>query len=583
MMNSKLIEQSASIAEMQSQLNTKVTKAELKSSMKVKANSTDVLQSLNDLQSVIDTLPSNDLIQILLDKKASLESVDTLAHSISKLSDNLDQKANREFVIHSLHTKENKSALNEQKLLVNSLYKTVQEVKRDNSQLNEAINFIQNELREKIDSIDHDLDVLVENIKKQFASFNNALNDINQSKVDGKDIDSYLRKHRRDKEDIIRNELDDKMKRQKLSVDEMLNQLSNDITKRIYDNDLKTTSVLNEQNAKVSSIKDELRSDLNIIDEKVIKMHNETNAKDTLKQNETIQIKQDDDKIDINELENKVNSNYTKLINEINALSTELQRKVTYGEINDLLSNKIDSEYFNMAIANKVSRPEIEQYLNDRVKGNIVNHIDQDTHLMKTNNSLSELSYELKDLKDSIIMKVNIKEVYELLKDKPNIKDVNIALSDMHSELESKVSFNEYNRAMKKQAELNAIICKENCLGKWLWTSKELKNCNIKWNIQLSNSAPEVFYLEKETGFILIKATGIYSLQIGLINSNSALLQINVNGSPIIANSDYKKERNVMQMDELISIEEENSRIAISFSGLSLQREVCFLLIKSII
>lgn len=580
-MNKTIIEQSVSITEIQNQLNAKATKSELNSSLKIKANNTEMLQSFNDIHSVIDTLPSNDLLQILLDKKASKDIIDNFNYSINKLTEDLELKANKEFVIHSLHTKENKIATNEQKQIINVLHKSVQEVKVNQSQLNDSINHIQSELMEKINIIDKDLDSLVGNIKQQFTSFNHELNDLNQNKITIKELDSHLRKYKRDKEDSFNNliiqlksECNKIVSKNSLSVDKIINKLEADINNNIEINNNKTFTFLNDQTTKINSIHDELKSDLKVIEEKITKMKPETDTNT-----------QEDKKS--NELETKIDSNYNKLINEMNSFKNELQNKVTYVEIKELLSNKVDINLFNMEISNKVSLSDLEQYISTFIRENMSNSNDKVTCSMMTSNSIAELSYSIKDLRDSIIMKANIKEVYELLKDKPNTKELNIALTDLTNELEAKVSFNDYNRSMKKQAEMNSIFCKENCLGKWLWTSKELKNSNIKWNIQLVNSSPELYYLEKDTGIIIIRTKGIYHFHIGLLNSNNAFIQISVNGAPLSSHKntpEQKREEIAMQISEIISIEEEKSRVAISYSGNSnSQKELCFLIIKSII
>lgn len=89
---------------------------------------------------------------------------------------------------------------------------------------------------------------------------------------------------------------------------------------------------------------------------------------------------------------------------------------------------------------------------------------------------------------------------------------------------------------MNNQAIINDALCSENCLARWYWKSGQVKNgFAIPWEIQTVNTAPDIFFWEKDKTTILVVVEGIYEVTLGIYASKKPTVQILLNGEPVIS------------------------------------------------
>ncbi len=83
---------------------------------------------------------------------------------------------------------------------------------------------------------------------------------------------------------------------------------------------------------------------------------------------------------------------------------------------------------------------------------------------------------------------------------------------------------------------INDALCAENCVGRWLWKSGQVKNgYAVPWDIQLVNTAPDNFIWEKEKTNIVVVASGLYEITIGFYADKKPTVQLLINGEPILS------------------------------------------------
>jgi hypothetical protein len=89
---------------------------------------------------------------------------------------------------------------------------------------------------------------------------------------------------------------------------------------------------------------------------------------------------------------------------------------------------------------------------------------------------------------------------------------------------------------MDNQAIINDALCSENCIARWYWKSGQVKNgYAIPWEIQTVNTAPDVFFWEKEKTSIFITTEGLYEITMGIFAEKKPTVQILINGEPVIS------------------------------------------------
>ena len=86
-----------------------------------------------------------------------------------------------------------------------------------------------------------------------------------------------------------------------------------------------------------------------------------------------------------------------------------------------------------------------------------------------------------------------------MLDTKANTEDVNKVLVDVCRELQEKAGAEELRAALRDQAVVNAGLCADMSLGRWIWKSGKTKaGKGVPWNVQTLNSDPDNFVWEKD-------------------------------------------------------------------------------------
>lgn len=159
---------------------------------------------------------------------------------------------------------------------------------------------------------------------------------------------------------------------------------------------------------------------------------------------------------------------------------------------------------------------------------------DLDSHIIFTKNAFEEVNKEL-------LLRCYLKDLCQLLDEKASTDDVNSTLEKVQKEVQGRISKREFREASDKQNLLNEILCGENCVGRWIWKSGDLKNLSVPWEIKSINSAPDNFLWEEGKTSIVCAAPGLYELKFGFYSKKAPSITVHVNGEPILTASNDKE------------------------------------------
>ena len=574
-----------------------------------------------DLQNILKGKANLDDVAEALELKADSNNVYT---SINEMKENLNNKVDKDEVVKINNELKDNVSKKELELFREEINNNINELMKNKSDLNDfklisdAFQDMKINMTQRIDDIDNDLDRLIDNIKAQFQTTNVLINDIDNKKMENKDIEDInnilSKKLDEDKFNSLFNQL-------KNNIYETINSFKDDYLTniKIFENKLEDKndtlnqnyeSIINELNVQNNSINDFMnneKEEIQEINQKMDAIVNNFNTQNStmmqkirddikkinLNVNEKIGKKLDEQKFDsyISNLKKEINSKVSifnsKKNNEelmksieqkINNLSKEIDNKMNISDIEQLLNQKADISLLNEKIS-LTNFNDIKEYLN-----NISYELKQKIDIDNFNNYLNTFNSNLDNMHNELLLKADISDVNNWLKNKVNTEDMNYSLNNIKNGLNAKVNTLDFNNAMNNQAMINDIICNENQVGRWLWKTGKIKGgYAIPWDTQSVNTAPDNYIWEKDKTMITVVKGGIYQVSLGFYANKKPNVQIIVNTEMVISansgnnsgnksngmNQNNNKKNKKMTGLSLIDfiILQDNSKIAVTYNG----------------
>ena len=608
-------------------LNEKVDKKELAYYLESKPSTNDLYNNrkkIEENRKDIELIKDN-IHNIISGHSHQKNEIDKINKELNKkcnlddVAEALELKLDKENYLNEINKIKNDTEKNIEKKL-DEIEKKIEAINNNKSDINDfklisdAFQDMKLSLTQRVDDIDNDLDRLIENIKSQFQTTNNLINDLENKKGDKKDFDEV---------NILLNKKLDEEKFNNLISDiknnlfESLNNFKEDYLTniKIFENKLENKNEtiiteLNKQNDAIKNFTTNEKEEINIAINEILQENNmeinnnleQINSEiKNLEKNleEKIQKKLDENKFDtyLTNIKKELNSKISILDSQkniqdimisfeqkINILITELKQELITNFENllhekadiTLLNDKISSIDFNIL---KDYITTIDYDLKQKMESMFNDYINI------TNTNMENLN---KEMLSNITN--NKSQINSLLNSKANIDELNIALNQIKKELNNKVNNIEFKNSMNNQAMINDIICNENQVGRWLWKSNKNKNkLAIPWDIQSVNTAPDNYIWEKSGINIIVINGGIYQVSLGLyFNSNinkKIQVQIIVNSDNVINvknnnlnnsnnNNDYysnNKGNNLKKMNSVsyndFVLLKDNSKIIVTFNG----------------
>ena len=587
--------------EISNALEQKINKNEIMFYLNQKDNSEEnnYMNQYNELSQRFENLKNE-----LLNKINKLENQVVIKDDFIILKNELDNKANIIDVENALENKEDKNKIN---FLMKNIADKNEISKMINNSMNKNKNYGKNELekfideynndyknlegklmnkldindfnnsyekiRKKVESIDNDLDRLIQSVKDQFQAINLSINNLEENTMDKdelRNIDNNLR----NKIDI--NQVELLINKSKNNLLDIINQfkaeknsnlqifeenLKNKMDKIILDNQSLLNDITNtnqninnyfsQKQSEMEGLMNRMRSALNnnnnsynnkdifnIIDNKINQRLNE--KLDISKFEEFLGgLKEDlDNKLDIitlkktnEEIINEINDKIRQLYSDINK---DLSEKINKNDLEIILSqNNIGNmnNNINDSSNEKVSLQDFEDFIN-----NINTQLKQKLDINKFNSIISTFNSNFENIHKDMNTKAEMKNILELLNNKMDKENFKTSINDLKKELASKTPLLDFSSAMDNQAIINDTLCNENNIGRWLWKSGKIKNnLSIPWEVQVINTSNDNYLWEKDKPVIGIKEGGLYEIKMGFFADKKPMIQILVNGEVIIS------------------------------------------------
>jgi hypothetical protein len=298
-----------------------------------------------------------------------------------------------------------------------------------------------------------------------------------------------------------------------------MKQASNEITDSTHKMKSDVKEIIFKEAETISSqVRDEITKAMDEWHSARIKIENELSQK--VRKADLIDFKNEvnkriEPKVEIGEVQSALNALQTEIANRLVNTKIELQntiganqeyvshqlsKKLDNEELHNILTSKVDSHQLHQLLELKSNRCDVESFRDtiDRV----IREIDSkatlkelQSHVDYTRSSIEDMTREINFLN---IHKAKAKEVTKLAEEKVSKDEVDKIYETLCKELQDKVSNAEVKNTFDEQALINEALCSENCIGRWVWKSGELKaSCLIPWEIQCVNTCPDNFVWEK--------------------------------------------------------------------------------------
>ena len=585
---------------------------------KILGNSTQQKTEIVDLQNIMKSKANLDDVAEALESKADSDKIYSY---IKELKENLNNKADKIEIMNINKELKNNVKKDDLGLFKEEINNNINEIMKNKSDINDfklisdAFQDMKLTMTQRIDDIDSDLDRLIDNIKAQFQSTNILISNIDNRKVENKDMEEInnllIKKLDEDKFNSLFGQLKD-------SLFDTINSFKDDYLTNInfFENKLEDkkelfnqdyNSIINELNKQNNSINDFMnneKEEINFINQKIEAITNDLNMqnnslnqkmKEDLKKlniniNEKLNKKVDEQKFDSyisnikKEMNSKVSLFNSKKINE--EIISSIEQKINY--LSDTLKNDLN---------NKMNISEIQQTLDNKLKDKIslieynnlkecLNNIDyelkQKLDIQNFNDYLNTFNSNLDNMHNELLAKADINEINNILRNKVNTEDINLSLNNIKNDMNLKVNNIDFNNAMNNQALINDILCNENQVGRWLWKTGKIKGgYTIPWDTQSINTSPDNYIWEKDKTIITVVKGGIYQVSLGFYANKKPIVQIIVNSEMVIgANNNHNNKNNnngnsnnrkTKKMTGLSLIDfiilQDNSKIAVTYNG----------------
>ena len=514
---------SAIIKQLEEQIATKSSKTELLNALATKQNSADVMRNISDINSKLEQKATNEDIKMLSnDYKAEIS---LLKSEIDQMKKQIDTKANKSKVIDALHKKANKTNVNDITTIIDNITQNVSEIKND-------ISNIKNDFNTKIDDI-----VTI-------------INELNDNKISNDNMTSI-------KEEIIK-ESEASLREYKSQIDEMISLKTNSISDDIIAN-ASSQLTLKETISKIINDSNNILSEVQKLKDEIHSISNSQFAN---------------------------SSSISLLSSQLPEIKQSISRKVDLNEVTFLLQNKLDISHFKTSIASKPSVDEVHSMISEMLSkafNDYTVHINDILPTTSLHNEISNLHMTIGEIKDALIMKVNIKEINSMLSNKVDLSTFNSAIDSITEELNAKTNEEDFNEEIQNQKKITSLLCGINIIGEWKWNFSQLANAFIVWDTQTVNTSPDNFYWEKNRNYITIRDKGTYIVECVIFSEEKINMRIVIDNNYVESGEKINCNNGMygVMIREVVNVED-RTRLSVAIAAESAMKGKGILRIKNI-
>ena len=150
---------------------------------------------------------------------------------------------------------------------------------------------------------------------------------------------------------------------------------------------------------------------------------------------------------------------------------------------------------------------------------------------------MQQTAAQLDEMGHSLSQKATIKDIKPLNNIKQAIEEINYTVTETHADLRSKISKDEFAKAIDEQAGISGVLMAENCVGRWIWRSGHLNSSAVPWEIQSTNTCPDNFIWDQDRTHIMTIAPGLYEVHYAFFVQAEPEVSCMVNGEVVLSGS----------------------------------------------
>ena len=499
---------------------------QLEEQIATKSSKTELLNALATKQNSADVMRNLSDINCKLEQKATNEDIKMISNDykteIALLKNEIEQMKKQ------IDTKANKSKV------IDALHK-----KANKTNVNDITTIIGN-ITQNLSEIKNDISSIKNDFNSKIDDIANIINELNDNKISNDSMSNI-------KEEIIK-ESEAKLREYKAQIDEMIslktNSISDDITANVSSQlTLKETinKIINDSNnilSEVQKLKDEIHS--------------------------------------VSNSEFANSSSISLLSSQLPEIKQSISRKV---DLNDI-------SHFKTSIATKPSIEEVHTMISEMLSkafNDYTVHINDILPTTSIHNEISNLHMTIGEIKDALIMKVNIKEINSLLSSKVDLSTFTSAIDSINEELNAKTNEEDFNEEIQSQKKITSLLCGINIIGEWKWNLSQLANAFIVWDTQTVNTSPDNFYWEKNRNYITIRDKGTYIIECVIFSEEKINMRIVIDNNYVESGEKINCNNGMygVMIREIVDVED-RTRLSVAIAAESAMKGKGILRIKNI-
>lgn len=251
-------------------------------------------------------------------------------------------------------------------------------------------------------------------------------------------------------------------------------------------------------------------------------------------------------KADSVDVENLIHDKNKLIVANLHEIREELKNKLsniqteTLKKSIEMFQRIINDRDFDGQLHRKADRKDFEALAKDIDELKSLQHQSSYEIISSQEQIFKDLSQDFAERINSVIVELREKtwtsEIVKLIDSKASIEETNQALVSLHSELDEKISSKDFEIYQKENGIILNTLCAEICVGRWLWTTGGCKDKLIVWDDENTNTNPILFLWEVKKNFILVEEPGIYEIAFGIFSKGTVELMINGNRA-VVKNS----------------------------------------------
>jgi hypothetical protein len=215
-------------------------------------------------------------------------------------------------------------------------------------------------------------------------------------------------------------------------------------------------------------------------------------------------------------------------------LMTLIEKKPSLVEVQAMLNEKADASSMSKALGSRVTLDQIQEFV--AVTDQLSLDLRKKANLSDFESFGKYTRTTLEDLGKAILLKANMADMLNLLDQKAPADSTHRLLEQLLGEVDKKAPVAGIREFISDQKLINQSLCAENCVGRWIWKSGEVRSgYSVPWEVQTVNTFPDNFLWDLDKTSILCVAPGLYEVNFGFYSRRPPVVQLLVNGEPVLS------------------------------------------------